>query len=62
MGIVRDIYYFGDSLSSDIKGAANLGINTIWINRNNKKVPDGVVAVVSFTDILSTSFFSAGEN
>ena len=58
----QEIVHIGDSLSSDIKGAANLGINTIWINRNNKKVPDGVLAVVSFTDILSTSFFSAGEN
>lgn len=34
----QEVVPFGDSLSSDIKGAANLGINTIWMNRNNKEV------------------------
>lgn len=58
----QEIVHIGDSLSSDIKGAANLGINTIWINRNNKEIPNGVVSVVSFTDILNTPFFSAEEN
>ena len=47
----------GDSLSSDVKGASSLGINTIWMNRNNKEVPDGVVAVASCADILNTPFF-----
>lgn len=58
----QEIVHIGDSLNSDIKGAANLGINTIWMNRNNKEIPDGVVAVVSFTDILNTPFFSAVKN
>lgn len=53
----QEIVHIGDSLSSDIKGASNLGINTIWINRNRKKTPDGIVAVSSFADILNTSFF-----
>lgn len=53
----QEIVHIGDSLSSDIKGAANLGINTIWMNRNHKEVPDGIVAVASFADILHTSFF-----
>lgn len=53
----QEIVHIGDSLSSDIKGAANLGINTIWINRNRKETPDGIVAVASFADILKTSFF-----
>lgn len=52
----QEIVHIGDSLSSDIKGAANLGINTIWINRNRKETPDGIVAVASFADILNTSF------
>ena len=53
----QEIVHVGDSLSNDIKGASDLGINTIWINRNRKETPDGVVAVVSFADILNTSFF-----
>lgn len=57
----QEIVHIGDSLNSDIKGAANLGINTIWMNRNNKEIPDGVVAVVSFTDILNTPFFLCCE-
>lgn len=53
----QEIVHIGDSLSSDIKGAANLGINTIWMNRNHKEVPDGIVVAASFADILHTSFF-----
>lgn len=53
----QEIVHIGDSLSSDIKGAANLGINTIWMNRNHKEIPDGIVAVASFADILNTPFF-----
>lgn len=53
----QEIVHIGDSLSSDIKGASNLGINTIWINRNNKEIPNGVIAVANCTDIFNTSFF-----
>ena len=45
-----------------IRGASNLGINTIWMNRNKKEIPDGVVAVASFADILNTPFFSSVKN
>ena len=31
----------GDSLSSDIKGALNAGIDCVWFNPSEKKVPDG---------------------
>lgn len=31
----------------------------IWGNRNKKEIPNGVVAVVSFADILNTPFFSS---
>lgn len=58
----QEIVHIGDSLSSDMKGAANLGIHTIWMNRNKKEVPDGVTAVVSFAGILNTPFFSAVKN
>ncbi|MBQ3089091.1 MAG: YjjG family noncanonical pyrimidine nucleotidase [Oscillospiraceae bacterium] len=32
----------GDSLSSDIQGGINAGIDTIWFNPQGKKSPDGV--------------------
>ncbi len=58
----QEVVHIGDSLNSDIIGASNLGINTIWMNRNKKEIPDGVVAVVNFTDILNTPFFSSVKN
>ncbi len=53
----QEIVHIGDSLSSDIKGASDLGINTIWINRDSKEIPDGVIAVASCNDIFNTPFF-----
>ncbi len=53
----QEIVHIGDSLSSDIKGASDLGINTIWINRDSKEIPDGVTAVASCNDIFNTPFF-----
>lgn len=54
----QEIVHIGDSLNSDIKGASDLGINTIWINRNHKEVPDGVISVTSCTEIFNTPFFN----
>lgn len=51
----RDVVHIGDSIGSDIKGAGALGIHTIWINRNSKKVPTGVLAARSLKDALRTS-------
>ena len=53
----QEIVHIGDSLSSDIKGASDLGIHTIWINRNDKEIPDGVIAVASCNGIWNTPFF-----
>lgn len=53
----QEIVHIGDSLSSDIEGASNLGINTIWINRNNKEIPDGIITVASCNDILNTPYY-----
>ncbi len=55
----KEVVHIGDSLNSDIKGASNSGINTIWINRNNKEIPDGVITVASCTEIFNTPFFSS---
>ena len=46
----------GDSLSSDIKGAINYGIDCIWYNPRKKEAPDGwniTHNVSSFEEILT---------
>ena len=40
-----EVVHFGDSLSSDVKGASSVGIRAIWVNRRNREVPEGVTAV-----------------
>ena len=52
-----EVVHIGDSLSSDVKGAGAAGIKAIWINRSDKTVPDGVIAVNNLLDIFGTSFF-----
>lgn len=52
-----EVVHIGDSLNSDIKGASNLGINTIWINRSNKEIPNGVRAVKSLLEVFETNYF-----
>lgn len=37
---VDEVIHIGDSLSSDIQAARDLGIATVWINRNHKKLPE----------------------
>ncbi|TYR74353.1 HAD family hydrolase [Rossellomorea vietnamensis] len=32
-----EVIHVGDSLSSDVNGAINMGIKSVWINRNNKE-------------------------
>lgn len=48
----EEVVHIGDSLNSDVKGASQLGIRTIWLNRNGKEVPEGVSAVNSLTEAL----------
>lgn len=54
----EQVVHIGDSLSSDVKGAGALGINTMWMNRSGKAVPEGVVSIVSLMDILDKTDFS----
>ena len=54
----EEVLHIGDSLSSDIKGASAIGINAIWINRSNKEVAKGVVAVKNLLEIYYTDYFN----
>ncbi len=47
----NEVLHIGDSMSSDVKGATNVGINAIWINRSGKEVPEGVQAVSNLLEI-----------
>lgn len=41
--LVNEVIHIGDSYSSDIIGASDLGMKNIWLNRLNKKKPEGPV-------------------
>ena len=53
----EQVVHIGDSLSSDIKGASALGIDTIWLNRRNREVPEGVCSVGNLLEVFDTKFF-----
>lgn len=38
----KEVLHIGDSLSSDVAGAQLSGIPVLWVNRNNKPIPQGI--------------------
>ena len=48
----EEVIHIGDSISSDVKGASALGINTLWLNRFGKKIPDGVKSISTLLQIF----------
>ena len=53
----NEVVHIGDSLSSDIKGAASLGINALWVNRSRREVPSGVLSIENLLEALNTPIF-----
>lgn len=53
----EDVVHIGDSLSSDIAGAASVGIRAIWVNRSQREVAKDVVAVNNLLEVLDTEYF-----
>ncbi|MDE5598545.1 MAG: HAD family hydrolase [Lachnospiraceae bacterium] len=53
----NEVVHIGDSLSSDVKGAGALGINTIWVNRSNREVPASVTAIGNLLEAFNTDYF-----
>lgn len=47
-----EVIHIGDSLSSDVKGARSVGINTLWLNRFGKAIPENVDSICSLVDAL----------
>ena len=52
----EEVVHIGDSLSSDISGAASVGINAIWVNRNNREVPEDVISVNNLLEVYDTEY------
>ena len=48
----EQVVHIGDSLSSDVKGASEMGIDVIWVNRSGREVPEGVCAVNSLLEVF----------
>ena len=46
----ENVLMIGDSLSSDILGGINAGIDTCWINRHGEE-PDGIKPVITISNI-----------
>ena len=53
----EEVVHIGDSLSSDIAGAASVGIKAIWVNRSHREVPKDVVAVNNLLEVFDTEYF-----
>jgi len=48
-----EVIHIGDSLQGDIACSASAGIKSIWLNREKKPVPAGVVSAVGLEDALT---------
>ena len=45
-----EVIHIGDSLSSDVRGAAAADIRALWLNRSGKPVPAGVESIGRLTE------------
>jgi 2-haloacid dehalogenase/putative hydrolase of the HAD superfamily len=51
-----EVIHIGDSLTSDVVGAQNVGIQAIWLNRLNKPIREGIKP-----DYICSDLNEAGE-
>lgn len=48
----EELILIGDSLSADIKGGNNFGIDTIWFNKNNDPAPSDIIPTYTVEKLL----------
>lgn len=48
----EEVIHIGDSLNGDVKYAQEAGIHPIWLNREEKEVPEKVMTVTSLLDAV----------
>ena len=49
----EEVIHIGDSISSDVKGAASVNIRALWLNRFGKDIPEGIECITKLTDALA---------
>jgi HAD superfamily hydrolase (TIGR01493 family) len=45
-----EVMHIGDSVGSDVQGAAKVGIRALWLNRFGKSVPEGVENITRLSE------------
>ncbi len=56
LGCLRsEIVMIGDALETDVYGAKNHGIESIWFNIDQQPVPEGITAVTNLSDLIKIS-------
>ena len=53
-GLMPDeVMHIGDSVSSDVQGAAKVGIRALWLNRFGRDIPEGVESISRLPEAFS---------
>lgn len=47
----HEVFHVGDSPSSDLAGATQLGIRTAWVNPNRRRLPEGLSPALEIQDL-----------
>lgn len=48
----EEVIHIGDSVGSDVKGAAAVNIRALWLNRFGKEIPAGIECITDLTKAL----------
>ena len=54
----EDALHIGDSLTSDVAGAQNIGMDAAWINRTGRPLPEGAIPPTVTISYLNEPFFN----
>lgn len=53
IGFEKDeVIHVGDSVSLDVCGANNIGVDVVWMNRKQKKAPEGIKIIAECKSLL----------